>query len=350
MNRRTAPRLRRSAAPAPGWSCRGRDALRSAAIGGLLVLAFAGGGALAQNTPVPPADVPSGAAPADPLQLAPALPDLGPPAATPPKPTPPAAAAPAPKPDTGFTLEAKLTEDGEDVPAGIVWRVFSEHPAPDGKLALIRQATGGVVHVELKPGAYFVHATFGRAGTVKEINVNGPGGHDTVVLNAGGLQLDATLGKDQPLPPNAVDFQIYAGDTASSDEKNPVAPHVKAGQMVRLNAGNYHIVSRYGDANAIVRADFKVEAGKLTEAVMTQQAARITLKLVADAGGEALANTAWSVTTPGGDSVFDMTGAFPDVVLAAGDYTAVAKHDGKIHERSFKVESGVNREIEVLAR
>lgn len=324
---------------------------RSLLLGAMMLLAPSL--ALAQNTPVPPADIPSGAAPADPLQLAPNLPSAGNPALDAIRPgtiapvlAPPQAGKPAPN----YTLQAKLSDGGENVPAGIVWRIFSERPTPDGKLPLVRQATGGTVHVELKPGAYFVHAAFGRAGTVKQILVGNGEGSDTVVLNAGGLKLEATVGKDQPIQANAVDFKIYAGDSTTSDEKNPVAPDVKLGQIVRLNAGVYHVVCRYGEANAIVRADFKVDAGKLTEASMTQEAARITLKLVADAGGEALANTAWSVTTPSGDSVFDMTGAFPEVVLQAGDYTAVAKHDGKIHERSFKVEVGMNREVEVLAK
>ena len=37
------------------------------------------------------------------------------------------------------------------------------------------------------------------------------------------------------------------------------------------------------------------------------------------------------------------------MVLAAGDYTAIAKHDGRTFERNFTVEAGVNRDVEVLA-
>ena len=40
--------------------------------------------------------------------------------------------------------------------------------------------------------------------------------------------------------------------------------------------------------------------GKLTEAAVYQKAARLTLKLVSEHGGEAIANTAWSVVTPSG--------------------------------------------------
>ena len=79
-------------------------------------------------------------------------------------------------------------------------------------------------------------------------------------------------------------------------------------------------------------------------------AAVITLKLVAASGGEALANTQWSVLTPGGDVVKEAIGAFPKVVLAEGEYSVVAKNDDKTFNGKFKVEPGVDREIEVLAR
>ena len=63
----------------------------------------------------------------------------------------------------------------------------------------------------------------------------------------------------------------------------------KPGLTIRLNAGAYHIVSLYGDANATVRADVTVEPGKVTEATVKHAAAAITFKLVEEAGGEALA-------------------------------------------------------------
>jgi len=83
---------------------------------------------------------------------------------------------------------------------------------------------------------------------------------------------------------------------------------------------------------------------------MYQKAARLTLKLVEEHGGEALANTAWSVITPGGDSVVESVGAFPSVVLAAGEYRAIAKHDGHVYEGNFKVEPGLDRDVEVLLK
>jgi len=52
--------------------------------------------------------------------------------------------------------------------------------------------------------------------------------------------------------------------------------------------------------------------------------------------------------TPGGDLIRESTGAFPSVVLAEGEYIAVARHIDKTCQQTFKVQSGLDREIEVL--
>ena len=87
--------------------------------------------------------------------------------------------------------------------------------------------------------------------------------------------------------------------------------------------------------NAIIRADIKVEAGKLTEATMQHRAAQINFKLVSEAGGEAIADTAWSVLTSSGDIVSESVSAFPTMVLAEGEYTAIARNKDKIYQREF---------------
>ena len=77
---------------------------------------------------------------------------------------------------------------------------------------------------------------------------------------------------------------------------------------------------------------------------------RTKRQLVGEAGGEAIANTAWSVLTPGGDVIKESIGAFPRVVLAEGEYVAIARSDGKVFNREFKVEAGADRDIELIAR
>ncbi len=129
-----------------------------------------------------------------------------------------------------------------------------------------------------------------------------------------------------------------------------IAQNVMSGDVVLLPAGTYNIVSNYGDGNSVVRSDVNIDAGKLTDIVVTHRAAVITLKLVNNPGGEALANTQWTVLTPGGDVIKESIGAFPRIVLAEGDYHVIARNEGKTYQRDFKVITGVDGEVEVLAR
>jgi hypothetical protein len=75
------------------------------------------------------------------------------------------------------------------------------------------------------------------------------------------------------------------------------------------------------------------------------------LKLVQTHGGEAVADTAWSVQAASGETVLaSSVGAFPSVILAVGDYTAIARHAGTTYTQPFKVEAGVDRDVEVLVK
>jgi len=246
-----------------------------------------------------------------------------------------------------YTLDARMTAEGEPLESGVVWRVYADDGA-DGKMRLVGEADGGPVTLRLKPGEYYVHAAFGRAGLTRKVTVAPTPRGESVVLDAGGIRLTALAGKDRRLGPEDVRFDIYAPDESGSDGRVTVLENAPSESVIALNAGIYHVVCHYGDANAVVRADIKVEAGKLTEATLYQQAARVTLKLVENHGGEALANTQWSVVTSAGESIAESVGAFPSVVLLAGEYTAIAKHENRIFEQKFTVEAGLNRDVEVL--
>src|SRR4029079_352553 len=141
-----------------------------------------------------------------------------------------------------------------------------------------------------------------------------------------------------------ISFDVYKGSQFEAGDRRPIAEHVMTSDAVVLPEGTYYIISNYGDANSVVRSDIRVQAGKLTDITVQHRAAVITLKLVSDRGGEALANTNWSVITPGGDVIKESIGAFPRVVLAEGEYRVIAKNEGKTYERSFNVVTGVDGE------
>jgi hypothetical protein len=214
---------------------------------------------------------------------------------------------------------------------------------------MVASAHGGTAVFQLEPGSYLVHASYGRAGATKRITVVGKDAkRESLVLDAGGLKLDAVLSGGVRIPPKNLRFSIYEGTAAPNGERALIIPDVEPNSVVRLNAGTYHVVSDYGTVNAVIRADIQVEAGKLTRATIQHRAAKLTLKLVAEPGGEAIADTAWSILTSSGDTVSESVGAFPTLVLAEGSYIAVARNKNHIYQRDFNVQAGVNTDVEVL--
>jgi hypothetical protein len=265
-------------------------------------------------------------------------------------------AAPEPKdtqlavPLTGkTTLMARLTGEGADISRGLVWRVFKPEAGPDGKLPLIASAQGGTSVFDLQPGSYLVHASFGRAGATKRITVGKATQRETLVLDAGGLQLDAVLENGQRIPHAQLKFSIYEADEDEKRDRALIIPDVEPGAVVRLNSGVYHVVSNYGSVNAVIRSDIRVEAGKLTKATVEHRAAELTMKLVRERGGEAIADTSWSILTASGDPIRETVGAYASMVLAEGEYTVIAKNRDRIYQRDLTVTGGDNQDVEVLA-
>lgn len=251
----------------------------------------------------------------------------------------------------GITLTAQLTEGGADITRGLIWRVFKPEAAEDGKLPLVASAQGGTSVFELEPGSYLVHAAYGRAGATKRITVGKDARRESLVLDAGGLELDAVLAGGVRIPADKLRFSIYEGDAEQpGGDRALILPDVQPNTVVRLNSGVYHVVSTYGNVNAVIRSDIRVDAGKLTEATVEHHAAEMTFKLVREAGGEAIADTSWSIVGESGDPVREaIVGAYASMVLAEGQYTAIAKNRDRIYQRDFTVEGGHNQEVEVLA-
>jgi hypothetical protein len=262
--------------------------------------------------------------------------------ALPSEPQPAASEAPA---QATLSVEAVFSSDGKPIRSGVTWRVFEDRA--DVAPALVGKSDAPSPSFALAPGSYIVHAAYGFASASKRVRIEGRSTAERVTITAGALKLAGVIG-DAPIPASRLSFSIYV-PIGSNSEGRLVLAKARAGGIVRLPEGMYHVVSTYGDSNAIMRADLRVEAGRVTEAVLNHRAATVTLKLVASAGGEAFAGTAFSVLTPGGDVIREAIGAFPSVTLAEGDYVLIARHEGQVYTREFKVESGLNRDVEIVA-
>ncbi len=247
-----------------------------------------------------------------------------------------------------LVLSARFGKNAPPIGGGLTWRIYAAKPDPSGNFKMVREEKAPAPTLVLPAGNYIVHVGFGLATAVKPVNLRGQTVREEFDLPAGGLRIEGRVG-DARIPAGQISFDVYKGSQFEPGDRRPIAEHVATGAVVIVPDGTYYIVSNYGDANSLVRSDIRVQAGKLTDITVNHRAAVITLKLVNEKGGEALANTAWSVLTPGGDVIKESIGAFPRVVLAEGEYRAIARNEGNVFEREFKVVTGVDGDVEVMA-
>ena len=248
-------------------------------------------------------------------------------------------------------FKALIMDGGRQINSGLVWRIFEARKAENGKFKLISSHRDATPTAALAPGSYLVNAAYGKAHLTKKITVkaNQPV-EEIFVLNCGGLRLSSILANQQPVSKKSVTYSIYSDERDQFGKRTKVMSDAKPGLIIRLNAGIYHVVSKYGDANAIVSSDVTVEPGKLSEATVNHSAAKVSFKLVLQPGGEALANTKWSVLTPQGEIVKESTGALPTHILAAGTYLLLARYEGRNFKQEFNVTPGDNKQIEVVVQ
>lgn len=250
----------------------------------------------------------------------------------------------------GLALVANLIDKGPPIKSGVVWRVYNEKPNKlTGKHKLISAHRSAEPVMSLPAGKYLVNAAYGRAFITRNIEITaGENKTENFTLNAGGLRISSVLANGNPIPENTVVFDILSDERDQFGKRLKVLGKVRPGLVVRLNAGIYHVVSTYGDANAQSRADVSVEAGKLTEATIDHLAAKVTFKLVYQKGGEALADTKWSLLSPRGAIIKKSAGALPTHFLAAGEYTILAERGKDKYSQTFSVKPGDTRQIEVI--
>jgi hypothetical protein len=287
------------------------------------------------------------------------------------------ASAQAPTTETAqatLNLSAVLSGGAAPLAGGLRWRVFGAQADPDGSHPLIVESGLAQPTLTIAPGDYVVHVAFGLASAAKRVKLGAEVRSERLTLSAGALSIEGTLA-DAPIDPSKLSFAIYV-----PQNRNPLGKLVyakaRAGDLLGLPEGSYHIVSTYLDtvgarsgvsatgtsgksaappppaaipSNSIVNADIKVVSGKRVDVTIKHRCATLTLKLVNKQGAEALANTTFTVLTPGGDVIRELVGAFPSLVLAEGEYVVIARHESKVYQSTFQVQTGMDRDVEVVA-
>ncbi|HUN12340.1 MAG TPA: hypothetical protein PLE50_08765 [Rhabdaerophilum sp.] len=244
-----------------------------------------------------------------------------------------------------LSLRATYGDRGGEIGDDITWRVFAIR---GGNPELVTKSQLARPSLVLPSGHYMVHVSHGLATATREFNVGETGTVSTVPVNAGALMVSGYLGvPERPIPPQRQKLTVYI-PSANNSEAKLVTTSFKPFTKLHLPEGTYHLVSTYSGSNSVVRTDVKVETGKVTEAVVNHRAATMTLKLVRQKGGVALAGAEWTIETPGGDIVSEAVGAFPSVDIGEGTYTVTARHNDREYKGQMKVEGGVNRDFEIV--
>lgn len=274
-----------------------------------------------------------------------------------------------------LNLSAVLSGGGAPLTGGLRWRVFGAKADPDGSHPLIVESGLAQPTLTLPPSEYVVHVAFGLASVAKRVTLGAEVRSERLTLAAGAVRIEGTLA-DAPIDPSKLSLAIYV-----PQNRNPLGKLVyakgKADDIIGLPEGSYHIVSTYLDtvgarsgasagagagksavlappmttpSNSIVNADIKVVSGKRIDVTIRHRCATLTLKLVNKPGAEALANTTFTVLTPGGDVIRELVGAFPSLVLAEGEYVVIARHESKVYQSTFQVQTGMDHDVEVVAQ
>jgi hypothetical protein len=248
-------------------------------------------------------------------------------------------------------LAAFLVNDGPPIDQGLVWNLFQDSDREAVPVKHLRTFREPSPLLRLTPGRYLVNVSFGRANMTRSLTIQPGAPHsERFVLNAGGLRVNALLGDGAPAPEMAVSYDIFSGETDQLGNRRRIMSGARPGLIMRLNAGLFHIVSRYGDANAAVSADVTVEAGKLTEVAIAHPGATVTFRLVTRAGGEAQSGAQWAILDAEGEVIKETAGALPTHILAAGSYVITARHSGRVFRQGFTVKPGDVAQVEVVMK
>lgn len=255
-------------------------------------------------------------------------------------------------PESRIKLVAKLTRTNEKtITEGLVWRIFSVSDGSPNEPKLIQTLRDAAPNLTLPQGTYYANAAYGRANLTRRLTVLERGKlREVFVLNAGGLRAEVGVAGGAAPNKRSVRINIYSEESDQAGQRQMIVRGARPGLTLRLNAGIYLLESRIGAANAFVRSEVSVEAGKITVARILHEAATVTFRLVTTQGGEAIPGTRWAILSEGGDVVKESVGALPSHVLAPGRYIVSAGVQGRSWRRSFTVASGTNASVEIVAQ
>ena len=134
---------------------------------------------------------------------------------------------------------------GAPLTGGLRWRVFGAEPDAAGAHPLIVESALAQPTLTLTPGDYVVHVAFGLASATRRLTLGPEVRSEQLALSAGALRIGGTLA-DAPIDPSKLSLAIYVPENRNPQGKL-VYSKAKAGDVIGLPEGSYHVVSTYLD-------------------------------------------------------------------------------------------------------
>ncbi len=211
----------------------------------------------------------------------------------------------------------------------------------------------------LPKGEYFVVARQGAASSYTRLFVKaGDSKTVSLTLNAGILNLSSNLDNGASDQSAQIAYTIEPVDRdnsktvkLSSNNALVETPQSLPTRSFRnrfvLRAGDYVIKAIYGNSNARARVQVHVTAGQETAHKISMSAGRVRLSLALSLGNPPLPGVFWSILDASGKQIASASSTTPRLTLAKGNYQVVADYLGERYAKSFVINNGDNKQIQL---
>ncbi len=222
-------------------------------------------------------------------------------------------------------LSAQFTKNSMKAAEDIDWHVKSSSGEE------IYAGRNAALELNLSPGSYEVLLNYGNVRLDETVTLSPATRQDVrIILNAGALRVLPRLAKFDGIAPPSETRVIAVG---GQDSENQVALSTTPGEMLKLAAGTYRLVSHFANSNAEAVTEIEIKPGVIRSVDIALHAglAHITLNdpMAVD----------WKITPDEGEALLATATTF-EAVLKPGHYTAETTVSGHRVTSSFTIEDG----------
>jgi hypothetical protein len=230
-------------------------------------------------------------------------------------------------------LFARLSESSALIERDISWKLR------DAQGVVVYEHNASTAAITVPPGDYTVEAIYGSVGFSQNLTLL-KANRLTVsfVLDVGGIRVLPRV-KGLGLPPTKTKSLVYS--LSGQNKGKLVSISELPGEVLRVEAGDYRIESRFAAGNAVAVTDVHVKAGIMSAVEIDHAAGLAKLAYV----GAPDAVVSWQVFDSKGEALSEIDGLSANVVLKPGSYIAKAQIGGELLTANFNIYAGQERDI-----